>query len=169
MKKILTYLTNHFGFSDLNDFYTSLIHTNLLQITIPLGLLAAIIEKFFGIYPLTLISFGILILLELVTGLLASRKKGLKIESKKFSRFGLKFGVWVTVFFIVQSLKLQYKDDSEVVYGFYSWLHTFILGYVNMEYLISVLENISVITGKDNNPLVNSLKNKFDKIFGSNE
>jgi len=166
MKNLLNHVTNHFGFEDYTDFSNSLIHYNLLRITIPLGLCTGLVEHFLGIYPTTLISFGSLIVLELLTGLMASRTRGQKIQSKKFSRFGLKFGVWVTVFFIVHSLKMQYVGVSDFVAGFYGWIHTFILGYVNMEYLISVLENISVITGKNNSTLVNGIKKKFDSFFG---
>lgn len=169
MKKLFSYVTGHFGFDSTDDFVTSLIHINMLKITIPFGIFAGFIERFFGIYPVTLLAFGLLILLELLTGLIASRIKGQKIQSKKFGRFGLKFGVWVTIFFIVQSLKSQYEGTSDLVYFFYSWLHTFIVGYVNMEYLISVLENVSVISGKNNNTLISGIKRKFDRVFGSEE
>jgi len=164
--KFLDYLCYNFGYENFSDFSGSFIHSKLFILTLPLTGLGVVLEYYLGFNMLTLMAFGVLIFLELLTGLISSRIKGAKIQSRKFSRFGLKLFVWVTLFFITNSMKLQYSDTKGLSYEFYDWLHTFILGFVNMEYLISVLENLGVITGKSNNTLIGAIKKKFFKITG---
>jgi PAS domain S-box-containing protein len=102
--------------------------------------------------------------LELVTGLAASKKKGIKIESRKFGRFGLKLTVWLGLFFIINSLRVQYKGTSEFVYGIYEWLHDGLMIYVSLEYLISVIENLGTLTGKRDSGLINAIKKKVGMV-----
>lgn len=167
MKKLLNLITTNFGFNDFSDFVTSFIHSRLLWISLPLAALGSFAEQYLGLQIVTLLAFGILLLTELITGLIASKVKGKKIESRKFARFGLKFGVWMIIFFILNSFRVQYEESSKFAYYFYDWLHTFILGYVNLEYLISVIENLGTITGNDNTAatIANGIKNKFFKLF----
>ncbi|NIQ13101.1 MAG: hypothetical protein GTO02_01430 [Candidatus Dadabacteria bacterium] len=42
-----------------------------------------------------------------------------------------------------------------------TWLHGALFIYVNIEYLISVLENLGSITGKDNSGLIKVIKDKL--------
>ena len=48
---------------------------------------------------------------------------------------------------------MEYKDKidltSLMAYALFSWLHSSLYVYVNLEYLISVLENLEVISGND--------------------
>jgi hypothetical protein len=167
MKNFLNYIVNNFGFTNCSDFHDSIIHSNLITLTLPLVGISSIFEKYFGLEHLTIISFGVLIFLELLTGLLSSKVRGVKIESKKFSRFGLKVLVWLSLIFITNSLKTEYKSYTDVAgtiaYTMFNWLHTFLFIYINMEYLISVLENLGVITGnkKQTTNLIKLIKNKL--------
>lgn len=167
MKNFFNYIVTNFGFSNCSDFYGSILHPNFMLITIPLTGLSAAFEKYFGLEHLTIISFGLLIFLELITGLLSSKVRNVKIESKKFSRFGLKVLVWLSLIFITNSLRLEYKNYTDtagvIAHSMFSWLHTFLFIYINMEYLISVLENLGIITGnkKESTNLVKQIKNKL--------
>lgn len=167
MKNFLNYIVTNFGFSNCSDFYGSFIHSNFMSITLPLSGISAILEKFFGLEHLTILSFSLLIFLELVTGLMSSKVRGIKIESRKFSRFGLKVLVWMSLIFITNSLRMEYKFATDaagmIANTIFTWLHTFLFIYINMEYLISVLENIGIITGnkKNTNSLIKQIKNKF--------
>ena len=161
IRAFLSLLTEQFGFDNLHDFSTSLIHRHLLWITIPVVGLGIYVEKAFGLSVVTMGAFICLLSIELITGIVASRIKGKKIQSKKFGRFGLKLFVWISLFFIVHSLQRQY--EGEAIGYFYGWLHAFIVGYVTMEYVISVLENLAVISGKQNSIMVKLLRKKWMK------
>jgi phage-related holin len=112
-------------------------------------------------------------LLELITGLLAARYKGQRWSSRKFSRFGLKILVWLCLFLICNLFTLGYQTVEGVsaytIHTVFSWLHGILVSYVSFEYLISIIENISKITGKSNNRLIKLLNKKLDGILGEQE
>lgn len=153
IKSFLNYIVTNFGFNSVNDFYSSTVHHNFIILTIPFALVGAFLEKIMGLNFVTLVSFGVLILMEFLTGISASKIKNIPIQSKRFSRFGLKLLVWVSLIFIIHSLKMEYKGATDVTglmaSALFSWLHSALYVYVNLEYLISVLENLEVISGND--------------------
>lgn len=161
MSRFLDGLVSQFGFKDHIDFSGSMFHFNLMMVTIPFAALSSIIENMFGLHIMTIAAFVLLLALELTTGLVASKKRGLKIESRKFGRFGFKLVIWLTLFFIINSLKKQYDGNSTVVYGLYEWLHDGLMIYVSLEYLISVLENLGHITGENNKGFIYAIKKKI--------
>ena len=59
----------------------------------------------------------------------------------------------ISLIFIINSLKLEYKGKTDITglmaHALFSWLHSGLYVYINLEYLISVLENLEVITGSD--------------------
>jgi phage-related holin len=167
MKNLLSNFCSQFGFDNSNDFGNSLVHINLLWISVPVAAIGTYVEKVFGLSVLTMGAFVILLALEFITGIVASRVKNIKIQSKKFGRFGLKLFIWIMLFFIINSLRRQYQEQT--IGEFYGWIHTFIVGYVNMEYLISVLENLAIISGKENGMLVKLLRKKWMNWLDTDE
>ena len=166
MKNILSYIVKNFGFSDLSDFTCSLIHKNFLVGMVSLAGVSSVLEGILGLQVLTILAFVVLVFLELVTGLLASHVRGEAIVSKKFSRFGLKMLVWLVLIFVINTLKLEYSGDgnfNELAKGLLTWLHGTLFIYINLEYLISVLENLGVISGRNNEGLIKLIKKKFFK------
>jgi hypothetical protein len=170
MRTFFNYIVTNFGFSDCSDFLNSFLHFNLMNVTLPIVGISAFIEKYFGLEHLTIMSFGLLMILELVTGLMASKIKKVKIESKKFGRFGLKVLVWFSLIFITNSLSIEYKSHKDVIgsmaHAMFNWVHTFLFIYINMEYLISILENLGVITGNKKNSK-NLIKIMMDNLFST--
>jgi phage-related holin len=158
LKNLPDLLINNFGFENMNEFYNSFIHTKILHITIPLTFLTSFFDALFGLNILTVLAFIILLVLELLTGLVASKIKNVKIESRKFSRFGIKLLTWLLLLFITNTFKIQYENETE--YFYYRWLNSFVFMFVTTEYLISVLENISVISGKSYKKLISDIKQK---------
>lgn len=171
IKKSADQATMHFGFNDFSDFYHSIIHQNLLGITIPLAAVSGLMETFLGLKFFTLIAFVALTILELITGLILSKKEKRRITSRRFSRFGLKLLVWLTLIGISNLFRIQYKDlegVNNVLAGhLFMWLHTSIFVYIATEYFISVGENLSKITGKELT-IFEKIKHKVEDWFSSN-
>lgn len=171
ISRFLNHFVSCFGFSCTTDFNGSIVHANLLAITIPFAAISSVLENFMGLHGLTVISFIFLILLELITGLAASRSRGEKLESHKFSRFGLKVFVWMILIFITNSLRLEYDGHKDLLSllanGFFSWLHSTLFIYVTLEYLISVLENLGSLTKEKNKKsLIAAILGKLNGILG---
>ena len=175
MKNLMNYVCNTFGFSDFsNDFLNSLIHFKFLLFTLPSSVIIfGFVEKIFGISSAIFISFIALAVLELITGLTASRIKKIKWESKKIGRFGLKILVWLTLIGVAHSFVLGYEKleglQNVLIFNAFHWMHGIIVTYVAGEYFISVIENLSVISGKSNNKLLSAIKRKFDLFLGEAE
>lgn len=173
IRNFLNYVVNNFGFEDLSDFNTSLLHSKLMAFTIPFAGLSAFIETTFGLQSLTIFSFIILVILELITGLRASVILGKKIESKKFGRFGLKIFVWVSLLFVLNSLKIEYTlhEDAfgRIGYELFNWLHGTLFIYICIEYLISVLENLGTISGRENDTIIAVIRNRLKEFFGKKD
>lgn len=170
IRNTFNYIVVNFGFSSLDEFINSTIHSKLILLTIPLASISGIIELYTGLHYLTILSFGLLVFMEFLTGIYASKIKNLPIESRKFGRFGLKLLVWLSLMFILNSLKIEYGDKegltNNMSFGLFSWLHSSLYVYVNLEYLISVLENIEVINGSDpNTSKLGKLKKKMDSFL----
>ena len=173
ISKLLNNIVENFGFTCIKDFTNSIVHTKLLSVTIPIAGISSMLQTLLGLQSFTIISFVVLVVLELVTGLNAAKIKGVKIESKKFSRFGLKVFVWMTLIFITNSMKLEYIDNKTsfglLASTLFNWLHGALFIYVTLEYLISVLENLAVITGESNNTLITSIINKLTKFLNNDK
>lgn len=171
INKFFNHLVSNFGFNCTSDFTDSIIHFKLLAFTVPLAGLSSLIEVYFGFRHLTILAFVILVTLELITGLVASKIKGIKIVSHKFSRFGFKVFVWLTLLYVVNTMKIEYSSQgnnfSNLASGFFTWLHGTLFIYIIIEYLISVLENLSVITGKNNVTLITRIIKKLNDFLGN--
>lgn len=171
ISKFFNHLVNNFGFNCTGDFSNSIIHSKLLTITIPFAGLSSLIEMSFGLRHLTILAFVVLVTLELITGLVASKVKGIKIVSHKFSRFGFKVFVWLILLYVVNTMRVEYSDQggnfSNLASGFFTWLHGTLFIYIVIEYLISVLENLGVITGNNNETLIMKIIKKLNSFLGN--
>ncbi len=171
INRFFNHFVSCFGFQCTSDFNDSIIHTKLLMLTIPVAAISGVIESIMGLHGLTVLAFVTLIILELITGLAAAKARGEKIVSHKFSRFGLKIFVWVSLLFITNSLQLEYTNQNDLLSllskGFFSWLHGTLFVYIALEYLISVLENLGSLTKEDDKKtLITAIVNKLNGILG---
>jgi hypothetical protein len=165
---------SHFGFENMSDFVNSLVHPKLLLFTLPTTLLGfslfSFIEKWFGLSYMVFVAFIVVLFLELVSGLAASLIKGVKISSTRFSRFGLKVLVWMGLILVTNSFQLSYLGRTDIIskltYNLFYMLHGLMVVYICIEYMISILENLSVITGNKENKFLNFLKKKVDQWLG---
>jgi len=173
MRNFFNYIVSNFGFDDLSDFTSSLLHPKAMLLTIPFAGLSSVFETYFGLQSITIFSFVLLVTLELITGLTASKVQGKPIESKKFGRFGLKVFVWISLIFILNSLKIEYRGHEDTIgglaYGLLNWLHGTLFIYICIEYLISVLENMGAISGKSNKGIIDNIKDKLKSFMGNDK
>jgi hypothetical protein len=173
IRKAFNYVVSNFGFEDASDFTTSLLHSKLMLLTLPIAGVSSVIERSFGLQSLTILAFVLLVTLELITGLIAAKVSKVKIESRKFGRFGLKIFIWLSLLFIINALRIEYNGHEDtlgsVAYSLFNWLHGTLFIYVNIEYLISVLENLATISGNKNASIIELIKNKFEALIGKNK
>jgi len=172
MKLICNYIVSNFGFENLQDFTASMVHTKYLFLTIPSSFfLFTFIEQWLGITSAIFIAFLVLAVVELVTGLWGAIAKGQKWSSRKFSRFGLKILVWLSLIMVANSFVISYQElkgvQNYIIFQIFNWLKGVLVVYISFEYLISILENTAKITGQKHNKLLQLLNNKLDQFLGT--
>ena len=166
---MFNYILSIFGFRNTGDFLNSFIHLKLLPITLPIATLSSGFEEYFGLKIVTAISFICLLALDLVSGIVAILIRKKKLPSKRLARFGFKVTAWMLLFFIIHSLKMQFVEKSPWLSELFDWLFSLIFVYVSFEYLISVLEHFSFISGKSNEPLTKMLRKKMKRLLGNDK
>lgn len=165
IKLLLNHFLDNFGFSNIQEFKTSMFHKEYFLLSIPFAGILSCIEYCFGLSWLTILGVLVTLLMELITGITASIIEGKKIESRKFSRFGLKAFVWFGFLFVINTFILQYKDSANYLHFFWSSAHSLFASYMAIEYFISIDENITRITGKRYGVMV-VLRDRFKKLIG---
>lgn len=162
-------LIQSFEYDSIGDFGRSMVPSVKYGATggmTVFAVVAATIEKLLGISHSAFIALCVVMLAELVSGLVASRVRGDKLSSVRWSRFGLKLGLWFVVLYVAHIIGEDFRNrGSEVVAAVIDWTHTALVLSIFFEYLISVLENISVISGKSNTRLIEKIKEKFNNLL----
>jgi len=171
MTNMLDNIVNQFGFENLHDFLTSMVHSKLFYLTIPASaVIFGMIEKWFGVSSAIFGAFVVMAVMELVSGIWGAIAQKKRLKSRKFGRFGLKILVWFSLIYVAHAFAQSYKEmegfQANIIYQIFSWFHGVLMVYVSFEYIISILENLGKITGKTNSRLIRFLNTRLDKVLG---
>lgn len=172
MSKLITYIVECFGFTNLADLGQSVIHfkTGLLsifKIGLILGTVSSYIEKFIGIEPVAFVAFIVLIVLEFITGIKASIEEGSKIESRKFGRMIIKLAVYTITLGLLNTFQDHLQAPIILGYTFdiYGWIFKVVMNMVIVQLFISVLENLSRLGYMETLLILKVIKKRFNKWF----
>jgi hypothetical protein len=163
---------SEFGFDTISDFASSTFGFSVKPITLYMGIsfgyLATKFERFIGLEPLVYLAFIALLFVEFYTGMRASIKEGVKIDSNKWQRVILKFLVYTIMIGILnifkERLSVPVIMGSEI--NIYAWIYYTVLNLIVIQMIISVFENLTRL-GFDETSLVfktitKALKRWFD-------
>lgn len=124
------------------------------------GLLCSVL----GIWPVLAIAMIFVMIIELVSGVVASHKRNEHFESAKFSRFVLKLCIWFMLFVSCQMFKwfaAQYDANSLtwlVGAWFFDVLTVILMMAFVVEHTTSILENMACIDGREKSFYINMVK-----------
>lgn len=164
MKNFISSVLYDFGFNGVPDFVRSVCHVNLLAVSVSISLISAQVELIFGLKSVTILAFTCLLSIELITGVASAVKKGDKISSRKFGRFIFKLSIWLMCFFITNSFAKEFEVGT-VANMLFSWLHSSLMIYLSVEYLLSVIENMGKLSGKPTTPIVQKIRKTMEKYL----
>ena len=165
MRNSLFGIVEEFGFPSLKALYISLLAPKQGLLFIALSGITSIGDYFFGVSNFTLILLIVLIKIELITGIWASRVRKKKIVSKKLQRFILKLGIYF--FFIMMFYKLG-QDAKDFTKNIYAYMHSFVILYFVFVHVKSIGENYGRITGKKTD-FTEIIKKFANKMLGLKE
>lgn len=174
MLNTFTRFLKTYEYASLEDFLYSLgpsFKYKLQGLTITLSFLAGIIDQVFGIGPALAGAMVVAVLVETWTGIKASKKRGEKFSSFRFSRCILKVFVWLTLIFITHAFESEFADRNGIAYGtahlFFQFIFIVILAYFMIEYVTSILENLGSITKKDKQALIDVIQNAWRNLLST--
>ena len=164
-------LLSSYGFESGQQFLLSLFPSfkyGVQQMSITLSIVSGCIANFLGLTPALVGAMFVAVVMETVSGLKASKKRGEHFESFKFSRCIIKVFVWVILIYILHSFALEMRSEVGAIFtiGYYVFtvMKVVTMVYFCVEYVTSILENLAVIDGKPKDALVNSMWDMFGKI-----
>lgn len=152
MSKTFNFLPE-FGFCNIDQFITSLLRPKLMSISIPISMMGATLEFIFGLKPIVLLAFVMLLTLELMSGIFASWIEGKRITSKRMKSFLMMLFIWLVILFILNSFR--YHFEGKFMEYIFDYLFTAVLIFVNVIYFKSIWENAGRIMNR---------KTEFKKI-----
>lgn len=171
--KFFNNLLKSFHYDNMNDFLTSLMPTSKYNITILVSSFSALmvsIDKMvsvvFGLTGMAFISLVLILITELLSGLMASSVRKEAFESAKLRRFSFRLFYYLVLLSVPYLLSENYRIRGNfVAHLAFDWLHVFLVIQIGFENIISVLENIAVIEGKDKSHIIRKIKNRLKTPF----
>lgn len=141
-------LLHEFGFCNVDQFTESLLRPKLMSFSIPFAMMGATLQLLFGLKPIVLTAFIVLLTLELSSGIFASWIEGRRITSKRMKAFLMMLFVWLCTLFIITSFKQHFIGTS--IEFIFDYLFTAVILFVNIIYFKSIWENAGRIMNRKN-------------------
>jgi len=165
MKKIITNILDGFEYLSITEFAHSLVPTvkyNLMAMVLILSAGLGWVDKIFGLSALAVGALVLVMFAELGSGIYASHVKKEEFSSKRLSRFGVKIACYLILISVPYILyDSAHAHGNTVAAYLFEWMHTFLMIQVVAENIISILENVAVIQGKDKNFWIEKIKSKI--------
>lgn len=119
-----------------------------------------------GIQTAALVSMLLAFVVELVSGIVASRIRKEPFSSFRLSRFTLKVFIYLVLIAIPYHWSQNYAAKGETVMAVcFDWLQNFLIIHIAQENIVSILENLAVIDGKDKTAWINKIKDKITSLW----
>lgn len=120
------------------------------------------VDKIFGLDNAGFIALLVVFVTELITGISAAVIRKESISSIKLSRFGLKVACYLVLIGVSYSLAQSFAGHNKAVASWvFDWLNVFLVVQIVLENIVSILENLAVISGKDKTAWINKIQDIF--------
>jgi phage-related holin len=162
-------LLKTFDFHDFTAFGQSLMPSHRYGGTTVLMIVCAVwvsVDKVFGLDSGAFVALGCVFVAELVTGIVAAHMRGETISSVKLSRFSLKVACYLVLIAVSYLMAQSFANHKQDVAGaVFDWLHIFLVAQIVLENIVSILENLAVINGKDKSAWISKIQEKFNTLL----
>lgn len=155
-----------YGYSSVTEFLQSLCPSSKYQLqapTLAVSTFVAFLCHYLGIGFLVCIAMFLAVIVETLSGILASQKRNEPFESFRFSRCVLKVFIWISLVFISNCFYLECAQGltwmDRMGAWFFDIVKHLILVYFVVEYIVSILENLAVIDGKPKTEFIDVINN----------
>jgi len=165
MKKLFNGLLQGFEYDSGLEFMCSLVPSikyQMLLVTLFISTIIAEIDVIFGLDATAVGGLIAVMLLELASGTLASQIQKQPFSSRKLSRFTFKMACYLVLIAVPYVFEVSFKKHgNDLASGLFGWLHVFLVTQIVVENIVSILENLAVIMGKEKTYWIDRIKDKF--------
>ena len=177
--KFLYKLLATYAYNSPREFIESMFPSwkyHLQNLSLLISAISGALSYLFGFGPLLGVAMLIAVLVEVITGIIASKRLGQNFESFRFSRCILKLVLWALLFFIIHQFENEYEAKTHVLdIAAFIFFKIVFLGTITMflvEYSTSILENMAIIDGKPKTHLIEVIQiswRNLTNIFKKNQ
>lgn len=161
------YTIKGFGFESHLDFVESTFHLSkikpILTVSAIAGSVSGILDWYLGMSAEVYIAFLILLISEFATGILASKKEGVAIQSRKLGRIIVKIISYTAMIGVMNIFKRSIiaPEILGVEVNIYSIVYNSVQAMIILQLLISVMENLTRLGLKEMGVVGKFLSGKF--------
>lgn len=159
-----------FAYNGWPDLVSSLMPSTKYEWLTPFSLsfssLIVLIQVIFGFDALAFIALLVVMLAEISSGIIASRYRKEPFSSMKLSRFTFKVTYYLILIFVTNSMASSFKGPGQgLASTIFHWMHIFLTVQIVLENIVSILENVSVISGKDKTHWISKIQSKIENFL----
>jgi len=159
-----------FAYNGWPDLASSLMPSTKYEWLTPFSLsfssFTVLVQIFFGFDALAFIALLVVMLAELSSGIIASRYRKEPFSSMKLSRFSFKVAYYLVLIFVTNSMANSYMaTNQDLASTIFHWLHIFLTVQIVLENIVSILENVAVISGKDKTHWISKIQSKIENFL----
>lgn len=169
MKELFLKLLKDYQYDSPGELFCSLFPSfryNLPIAVTTVSFFSSLAQVFFGLSFPAVVGFGVIMIVELLSGIIASRTRKEQFDSGRLKRFGFRFGLYFVLISVPYLFESSLRErGSDLAAGAFQWIQVFLIVQIVFENTISILENIAVIDGKDKSAIVNKIKAKLESLF----
>jgi phage-related holin len=159
-----------FGWESLAECFASLSpsvkYAGISGFTITLSGVSSMILRIFGIDSLAFAALFLVFAFELITGIVRAYRVKEKFSSMKLSRFTFKISNYLLIMAIAYLMQVSFTSQSnDLAAGIFQWMHVFFVVQIVLENVVSISENLAMITGKPKAHWITKLQEKINGYF----
>lgn len=140
---------------------------NLTLTTMPFSVfLLPAIDRIFGLDALAFATLVVVFIAELTSGVVASHILKVPFSSMKLSRFSFKVFYYLVLIALPYVMSVSFRaHDKTAAAMMFDWLHLFLVAQIVLENIVSILENLAVISGKEKTSWITTIKEKIRDLI----
>ena len=166
----LTRLLKTFDFHDATAFAQSLVPSTKYGSCAVLMIVSAVwgsLDKVFALDDFAFVALAMVFFMELLTGICAAHIRQEAFSNVKLSRFTLKVACYLVLIAVTHLMAVSFTNHGKNVPAWaFDWLHIFLVAHIVLENIVSILENLAVIDGKDKSAWIVKIQEKFKSLIG---
>jgi phage-related holin len=127
---------------------------------------SVVADKIFGLDVFAFGAFFFLMVFELLSGIWAANVKQEPLSSMKLSRFTFKVAIYLVIIAVPYNFAQSFKaKDYTLATTIFDWMYVFLVIQIVQEHLVSILENVAVISGRPKTHWISKLQEKIGGLL----